>query len=292
MTGTPTTWHGVPLLVRAVVIGALAAAAGTYPWAWLAGANMRHLPSVPWGPVAMAAYLWLYWRYATGHGWPATTSVARRESARAHSVNGSVWGPAIVAGMLGIWCSVAVLRLIGRLTVIPAPLTGDISRLSPVTVLTFALMGALVAGVVEEVSFRGYMQRPIERRYGPAAAIAVVGVMFGLAHGTHSYWSLWMMPYYIAVAAVYGGLAYLTDSIIPSLVLHAGADALDALMSVAGGGSVVQQAAAPRGGSGAGVGLTINILVLVGTGVASVWAYRELAKAVQSTKGGSVGAVA
>jgi len=27
-------------------------------------------------------------------------------------------------------------------------------------------MGAVVAGVVEETSFRGYLQRPIERREG------------------------------------------------------------------------------------------------------------------------------
>jgi membrane protease YdiL (CAAX protease family) len=287
-----STWRRVPVLIRAIALGWLLAAAGTYPWKWLANANMRYLPSVPWGPVAMAAYLWLYWRYATGHGWPAASRLARRESARAHPVDGSAWGPAIVAGILGLWFSVAVLRLIGRFIVIPQPSAVDISRVSPVTLLTFVLMGALVAGVVEEVSFRGYMQRPIERRYGPTVAIAVVGVMFGLAHGTHSYWSLWLMPYYIAVAAVYGGLAYLTDSIVPSLTLHAGADALDALMSLAGGGSVVQQAGAPRSGLGAEVGLTINILVLVGTGVASMWAYRELAELVRSTKGRANGAVA
>ncbi len=60
MTGSPSTWLRVPLLVGAVVIGTLAAAAGTYPWAWLAGANMRYLPTVPWGPLVMAAYLWLF----------------------------------------------------------------------------------------------------------------------------------------------------------------------------------------------------------------------------------------
>ena len=36
------------------------------------------------------------------------------------------------------------------------------------------------------------------------------------------------MPYYLAVAAVYGALAYFTNSILPSLVLHAGGNVLGA----------------------------------------------------------------
>jgi hypothetical protein len=33
-----------------------------------------------------------------------------------------------------------------------------------------------------------------------------------------------MLPYYIAVAAVYGGLTWAANSILPALVLHAGGD--------------------------------------------------------------------
>ncbi|HEX8726061.1 MAG TPA: CPBP family intramembrane glutamic endopeptidase [Gemmatimonadaceae bacterium] len=272
-------WSRIPVPIRALVLGLLAAAAGTYPWAWLAGTNLRVLPSVPWGPAVMAVYLWLYWRYATGRGWPASTSVARRDHARVRPVDGSVWPLALVAGIVGLWCSVSLLRLIGRFVAISSPATGDVARLSPLTLLAFALMGALVAGVAEEIGFRGYMQRPLEQRYGPVAAILIVGVVFGLAHGSHTYWTLALMPYYLAVAAVYGALAYLTNSIIPSLVLHAGGDALDALMSLGGGGSVVQQAAAPHAGVGAGTAVAINLVVLAATGLASIWACRELAKA-------------
>jgi hypothetical protein len=32
------------------------------------------------------------------------------------------------------------------------------------------------------------------------------------------------MPYFLAVAAVDGALAYVTDSIFPNMVLHAGGD--------------------------------------------------------------------
>jgi hypothetical protein len=35
---------------------------------------------------------------------------------------------------------------------------------------------------------------------------------------------VWMLPYYIAVSAVYGGLTWAANSILPALVLHASGD--------------------------------------------------------------------
>lgn len=89
-------------------------------------------------------------------------------------------------------------------------------------------MGSIVAGVVEEAAFRGYLQGTIERRHGPVIAILVTGSIFGFAHFTHPEVTLVLLPYYLAVAAVYGALAYLTNSILPSLVLHAGGNMLSA----------------------------------------------------------------
>jgi membrane protease YdiL (CAAX protease family) len=280
MAASRRVWCFVPLPVRAIILGMTAAALGTIPWAWLATENLKHLPSVPWGPVAMAGYLWLYWRYATGHGWPASTAGARRDAARARPVDDSLWGPAIVAGFFGIWCSLAVLHLIGRVVAIPAEPPPDVSHVPALSLMAFALMTGLVAGVVEEVSFRGYMQHPLEKRYGPVVAIVLVGVFFGAAHASHTYWSLALLPYYMAIAAVFGGLAFLTGSIVPSLVLHAGADALDALLSVAGAGSV-EMAGAARSGGSAGFGVALNVVILIGTGIATVWAFRELARAAR-----------
>jgi len=91
------------------------------------------------------------------------------------------------------------------------------------------------------------------------------------------------MPYYMAIAATYGVLAWLTDSIFPSLALHAGGDLLGALQLLSGGGS----AAAPSGG-GATAGVSgvngrfwINLVVLAAIVTAAVWAYRMLAAAVR-----------
>jgi hypothetical protein len=51
------------------------------------------------------------------------------------------------------------------------------------------------------------------------------GVSLRLVHFSHHPASLLaMFPFYVAVSAVYGGLAYATNSILPGLVLHAGGD--------------------------------------------------------------------
>jgi hypothetical protein len=49
--------------------------------------------------------------------------------------------------------------------------------------------------------------------------------MFGLLHyPNHPHAVLSMLPYYIAVAAVYGGITWATNSIHPAVVLHVGGD--------------------------------------------------------------------
>jgi hypothetical protein len=69
------------------------------------------------------------------------------------------------------------------------------------------------------------MQGPIERRYGLATAILVNGTLFGLLHfPSHPTDVVWMLPYYVAVSAVYGGLTWAANSILPALVLHAAGD--------------------------------------------------------------------
>lgn len=93
------------------------------------------------------------------------------------------------------------------------------------TILLLLVMASIVAGVTEEAGFRGYMQGRIERRYGLAMGILVNGVVFGLLHfPNHPGAVLSMLPYYIAVAAVYGGLTWAVNSILPGLVLHVGGD--------------------------------------------------------------------
>jgi membrane protease YdiL (CAAX protease family) len=179
---------------------------------------------------------------------------------------------------------VAVVLLQGvmsRLVTLPHQQDLAVSQYPFVTVLLWVLMGSLVAGVVEEASFRGYMQGPIERRHGPVVAILVTGSLFGLAHFTHAEVTLILLPYYLAVAAVYGALAYLTNSILPSLVLHGGGNVLGALNLFVRGRSEWQASSTPKPliwESGADASFWLSCLAFLTVGVATVWAYAALAR--------------
>jgi len=144
-----------------------------------------------------------------------------------------VWGAAILAGIAGLIFIVLFQAVLSRMVRIPAPAAEDISHIPMLTLFFFVAMSALVAGIAEEIGFRGYMQGPIEKTKGPLIAIFVVGLSFGLAHFSHPGATVAFLPYYIAVAAVYGGLAYLTDSILPSLVLHTVGNFLSSLSLLA-----------------------------------------------------------
>jgi membrane protease YdiL (CAAX protease family) len=155
------------------------------------------------------------------------------------------------------------------------------------TVLLWVLMSAVVAGVVEEIAFRGYLQRPIERRHGPVIAILVTGGLFGLIHFTHREVTFVLLPYYMAVAAVYGALAHLTDSTLPSMVLHGGGNVFSAFDLFTRGRSEWQLSAAPKPliwEAGPDAPFLANTAALFVVGAAAVWAYSELSRAARTAR--------
>ncbi len=273
-------WRRLPVVVRAVLTGSVVGAVGTTPWAVLVSANSKYWPAVPWAVPPTALYLWLFWRYVQGAGWPQSTADSRRTSCRANRLSAEVWGAALFAGGLGLVTLVLFLRVMNRLVRLPAQPTDDLAHIPSVTLVSWLLMSAVVAGIAEESSFRGYMQGPIERRHGPVVAILVTGSLFGFAHFTHPEVTLILMPYYLAVAAIYGALAYLTNSILPSVVLHAGGNVLSAIGLFAGGRAEWQAPSSPAPPiweTGADTSFWISCVATFVVGAAAVWAYAALA---------------
>jgi membrane protease YdiL (CAAX protease family) len=274
-------WHRVPVIVRAALTGGLVAVLGTLPWALLVSLNIKYWSAVPWAVPPTALYLWLFWGWVRGAGWPRSTAEARRTLARANPVPDEMWGMAIVAGLLGLIVVLLLQTVMSRLVVIPQQRDIDPSQYPAVTVMLWVLMSAAVAGVVEETSFRGYLQGPIERRHGPVVAILVTGILFGFLHFTHPEVTLVLLPFYLAVAAVYGTLAYLTNSIWPSMVLHAGGNVFAAFDLFARGHSEWQGVGPPQPliwqtGPDPSFWISVGATVLVAA--AAVWAYVMLAR--------------
>jgi membrane protease YdiL (CAAX protease family) len=178
---------------------------------------------------------------------------------------------------------VLALQVANRLINLPEQRLPDLSQVPRYTVLALLLMAAPVAGIVEEAAFRGYMQRPIERAHGLILAILITGTMFAVAHLD---FTLILWPYYVAVAAIYGTVTYLTNSILPAVVLHTGGNIYSNLDLWLHGKAEWQ---APSGLSpliwktGADRSFWIATGALLITMLASIWAYYRLARVTRGS---------
>jgi len=205
--------------------------AGSLPWAGfgpiggLDAWNMRAGVLVPWAIVPMAIYLWAYFGFIGGR-WGTDGADGRRANLRANRLSGAVWRAAVPAGLIGFGAILALTAVIARLVRLPAGEPISTPPGMPVaTMFALLAMQSVVAGVTEESAFRGYMQSIISRRFGVTAAILASGTLFGLLHfPNHPGDVVLMLPYYIAVSAMYGALTWAADSIWPALVLHSAGD--------------------------------------------------------------------
>ncbi len=82
--------------------------------------------------------------------------------------------------------------------------------------LTLSLLVSIVPAVVEELFFRGYMQRRLLQRWSPQVAIGVTSVLFALVHMDSLHHMIAVLP----LGILLGIVAYRTRSVWPSVLLH------------------------------------------------------------------------
>lgn len=76
---------------------------------------------------------------------------------------------------------------------------------------------ALLAGIGEEMLFRGVVQEAISFRFGPVVGLVVASLGFGLAHPLNRTYVI-----LVSVIGLYlGGLWLLTDNLLPPIIAHA-----------------------------------------------------------------------
>jgi membrane protease YdiL (CAAX protease family) len=197
----------------AVLIGVAA------PWSALVVLNLRASPDTPWALPAGVAYVFAAIVYLNGVGWPRSTSATRKRYLRAQPLALLEFSWSLIAGFAAVaalWLSFAAT---GYLFAEQAqrPQTNV-----PVVFLLGAIViGAAVTALAEEGGLRGFMQVPLEYLIGPAPAIVTTSVLFVLIHLSHGVAALIRNgPFYFAAGCVYGLLAYLSQSILPSFLLH------------------------------------------------------------------------
>jgi membrane protease YdiL (CAAX protease family) len=267
-------WNRVPLLLRALLAGAVVTGTATVVWGALLQSNLKFSPGLPWAAVWMAVFLAFYWRFLKGWGWPRSTTAVRRASLRAEPLSSQVWRWSLLAGGLGLAASIVLFIVSHRLMRWPQAPHSDLTHIPLNTLLPSLIMSAMVAGVSEEAGFRGYMQGPLERHYGPAMGIAITSIAFGLAHLSHGTF-LPAILFDIGWGALFGLLTYQSGSIVPAIVLHSSADALEFVAAW----KFRPTAPAPLVWvNGPDRLLWFNCVLVVLLGSTSVWAFRRLAK--------------
>lgn len=213
----PRLWRRVPLAIRASIIGLTVALIGTLTWTALLVA----VP-LPWPIVAMTVFLLLYWQYFRGRWWPKATADVRATSFRSTDLTPDVWKWGLIAAVSIALLVNASIVVTFRLVEFPGE-TLDIgiqTDSNPLWMTWLAIiMAAVVAGVVEEIGFRGYMQVPLELHYGPFVAIAITTIMFVLTHLNQA-WVGALLIQLVLLSVLTGVLAYAARSLIPGMIGH------------------------------------------------------------------------
>lgn len=220
------TWRRIPLLIRAPALGVAIMLIGVEIWRTLARINIGVLPEVPWASAAMLVFLALYWFYLSGRFWPKATAETRRLSMRAHTVMPLARSWTVAAGLVGLAFTISIHFLSLRFIDLPPETFSLVPHgldLPWQTLWGLVIMIPVVAGVCEEIGVRGYVQTPLETRYGVIVAVLVSSVVFMLIHFNRELGVAMAAPLFLA-ALWYGALTAAANSILPMIVIHIALD--------------------------------------------------------------------
>jgi membrane protease YdiL (CAAX protease family) len=215
----PSPWMKIPVWLRAIVSGLVIGMAAANVWPLL----LLNL-GAPLAAVAEAIFLALYLWWAAGGGPPHTWQAARATAFRRGKLSPAQWLWGLIAAFFFAATIHASIVLLFRL--VPFPTAAfrrgyDYSFIPSLPLQWLAIVvSATSAGVCEETGFRGYMQRPLEQRYGAPIAISISSVLFTALHLTKDWATVGMVPIIFGAAVLLGLLAWSSGSLIPCIVGH------------------------------------------------------------------------
>ncbi len=208
----PVMWTGLLALGLTMFAGGI--------WTALLIANLATSPAIPWAVLVMAFFLWLMWQYLGGKWWPRGTREARRRHLRANPVSSQVFAWALLAGTLSVVGLAGFWIVLFQLVKIRGNILPDFSKYPWLTVAFVLVMASVVSSVAEESGFRGYFQSALERAFSVPAAIVIQCLVIALPHGLTQGFNWPTLLFYFLVDLMLGVTAYLTNSILPGIVIH------------------------------------------------------------------------
>lgn len=218
-TGTfKKIWLRIPLVIRAILTGLLISTVGVATWT-IIGMNLP----MPWSFILMIPLLVIYLLYFSGRFKPESTKNIRVLHFRRISLPRRIWILSLLAALCIVLIEQSGLVVTFRLNDFPAEQFSMeysfIESIPPWAGWLAIIMISLVAGICEEVGFRGYMQVPLEKKYSPVLAIAIVSVVFVLVH-LHQAWSGPILVHIFVLSVLFGTIAYFSQSLIPGIIAH------------------------------------------------------------------------
>ncbi|MFY0632116.1 MAG: CPBP family intramembrane metalloprotease [Flavobacteriaceae bacterium] len=211
-------WMKIPLVIRAIILGFSISTLGVTIWA-IAPA---FIPGI-WSVVFMAIILILFIRFFSGKWIKNTTQQFRKDNFKSTKLSSYKlkWG--VLAALLMAFIVQASLTFIFRLMEYPEAMFKAeyeiIGKLPVASAWIFIIMASLVAGICEEVGYRGYLQTPLEKKYGAKIAIGITSAVFVVIH-LHQAWAPSIIPLIFMASALLGYMSYCFKSIIPGIIAH------------------------------------------------------------------------
>ncbi len=215
----------MPLVVRAVLSGCLVSSVGIFTWGILFSSFL-----VPWVIFPMIVVLWVFWRIFSGNWGSKRSAEIRKEHFRLTRLKPAVWKWGLAGAILFVVIVQTSFVITFRMITFPAArFTADYKALdnfSAWAAWAILIMSSIVAGICEETGFRGYMQVPLEKKYGPVVAITLTSLIFTLIHLSRT-WALPILPHIFFASVLLGILAYKCGSLIPGIIGHSILDVFD-----------------------------------------------------------------
>ncbi|HEY0521460.1 MAG TPA: CPBP family glutamic-type intramembrane protease [Ilumatobacteraceae bacterium] len=146
------------------------------------------------------------------------------------------WGPLT-------WGACLVAQIVVGLAVVGlrVPFTSNVKDVSQLHadrgyVVSLLVLAVVAAPIAEEIVFRGVMLRGLLSRNRAAVAIAVQGILFGLAHfdPIRGKGNIGLILVLASVGCVLGGAAFLIRRIAPTMIAHAILNAVAMAIALSG----------------------------------------------------------
>jgi membrane protease YdiL (CAAX protease family) len=102
------------------------------------------------------------------------------------------------------------------------------------TALLFIAMAVLIAPLVEETLFRGYLYPMFARSFGVWPGIILTGVLFGFMHGAQLGWTWSLVSVLIMVGIIFTFVRARTGSVFASFLMHLGYNSLISVFALIG----------------------------------------------------------